>query len=75
MCCWPWLLFSADWDCSVALDKLLLILSFFCLLSTTGDSRVIFGNFSVGSWLFSRLLIGCFKQFSCVFETEDEIFE
>ena len=52
MCCWPWLLFSADWDCSVALDKLLLVLGFFCWLSTTSDSRVIYGNFSVGSWLF-----------------------
>jgi hypothetical protein len=26
MCCWPWLVFSADWDCSLSLSKLLLIL-------------------------------------------------
>ncbi|KAJ6909572.1 hypothetical protein NC652_020525 [Populus alba x Populus x berolinensis] len=50
MCCWPWLLFSADWDCSVALDKLLLVLGFFCWLSTTSDSRVIYELYYLLWW-------------------------
>jgi hypothetical protein len=59
MCCWPWLLFSADWDCSVALDKLLLILGFFVglvpqvileLFMVT--SLLVLGSLVVIDWMF-----------------------